>query len=238
MRNLYRSLVVVIALFAVMSSVTGMLLNHTTELRLDKQYLTWEWLSAHYDVKRAQADAVYLLDQKVISQFGRQVFIDTKPVTQSEQLILGGVALDDLIVVATGDALLLFSFDGDFIERMSASDAIPSDIQNIGLFHGDPVIQTRGSLWRSDFMLDQWEQVSLQGVGWSAPQPMPESLGVLLAEYFQEQNQGITLEQFLLDIHNGHILGQNGIWIFDLLGILLVILLCSGLWRWTQGVRA
>ena len=232
MRSLHRTMGAVVALFVLMLAITGVALNHTTDLKLDKQYVTWDWLLQHYGIANVQPDVVYLLDQNVITQFGSQVFVDAKPVTHSERPLLGGVVLDDLIVLATDDALLLFNPEGEFIERMGAAANVPPMIQNIGLFHGDPVIQTRDGLWRSDFILDQWERVSLQGVGWSLPQSMPESIEAELAEYFH--GKGVTVEQLLLDIHNGRILGQFGVWLLDILGILLLVLSFTGLWIWAR----
>lgn len=235
MRSLHRSLGAVVALFVLFLAVTGVLLNHTSDLKLDKQYLTWPWLLQHYGVTTLQPDAVYLLDQKVISQFGTQVFVDANPVTHVQRPILGGVVLDELIVLATDDSLLLLSPEGEFIERLGATTGVPPMIQNIGLFHGDPVIQTREGSWRSDFMLDQWEPISLQGVGWSVPQPMPESIEIQLEQYFH--GKGVSVEQVILDIHNGHIVGKYGVWLLDILAVLLVILSLTGIWMWARRLR-
>ena len=75
MRSLHRSMGAIVALFVLMLAITGVLLNHTSDFKLDKQYLTWEWLLAHYGINNIEADAVYLLDTKVISQFDQQVFL-------------------------------------------------------------------------------------------------------------------------------------------------------------------
>jgi len=225
----------VVALFVLMLAITGVFLNHSSEWKLDKQYVTWDWLLQHYGIANVQPDVVYLLDQNVISQFGSQIFVNTNPVTHSERLVLGGIVLDDLIVLATDDALLLLNLEGEFIERMGAAANVPPMIQNIGLFHGEPVIQTLDGLWRSDFLLDQWERVSLQGVGWSLLQSMPDSMEAELAEYFH--GKGVTVEQLLLDVHNGRILGQYGVWLLDILGILLLVLSLTGLWIWARRVH-
>ncbi|MDH5358087.1 MAG: PepSY domain-containing protein [Gammaproteobacteria bacterium] len=232
MRSLYHSLGIIVALFTLLLATTGSLLNHTTEFELDKRYLTWDWILKYYNMDNVQADAVYLLDQNVVSQFGSQVFIDATPVTQAHRPLLGGIVLDDLIVLATDDALLLFSPEGEFIERMGASAGVPPAIQNIGLFHGEPVIQSHSGMWRSDFLLESWEQISLQGVGWSVPQPMPDSVEKQLAEYFH--GKGISIERFILDLHNGHIFGKYGVWLLDALALLLVALSLTGLWLWCR----
>jgi len=230
MRSLHRSMGAIVAIFVLMLATTGILLNHTSDLDLDQRFLTWDWLLSHYGINEADADAVYLLDRHTISQFGTQVFVDATPVTQSEVPILGGIIIDDLMVLATEGALLLFTPEGEFIERMGDSVGVPSMIQNIGLFHGDPVVQTRNGMWRSDFMLDQWEQLSLNGVGWSEPQAMPSSVQDELSLFFR--GKGITIERVILDVHNGRILGKYGAWFADLVGGLLVLIALTGLWLW------
>ena len=235
MRSLHRSMGALVALFVMMLAITGMLLNHTSELKLDQRYLTWNWLLEHYGVATVEADAVFLLDQKVISQFDKQVFVDAQPATQVQRPIIGGVVLDDLMIVATDDALILLSPEGEFIERMGSATGIPSQIQNIGLFHGDPVIQTRDGMWRSDFLLEQWEKISLSGISWSSPQPMPDIVETDLAEYFH--GKGITVERFILDLHNGHILDRFGVWFLDAFAVLIILLSLTGLWMWGRQLR-
>ena len=235
MRSLHRSMGVTIALFVLLLSITGILLNHSSDLKLDKHYLTWPWLLKHYGVSDVQADAVYLLDHAVVSQFGTEIFVNAKPVTHAQRPLLGGIVLDEVIVLATDDALILLNSDGEFIERMGAAAGVPPMIQNIGLFHGAPVIQTREGMWRSDFMLDKWEAISLQGVGWSLPGAMPASMQNNLVKYFH--GEGVTVEHVLLDVHNGRILGSFGVWLLDLLGVLLTLLSLTGIWMWLRRIR-
>jgi hypothetical protein len=232
MRRLHRTVGATIALFVLLLSITGILLNHSSDLKLDKYYLTWPWLLNHYGVGNVQVDAVYLLDQFVISQIGTEIFVDANPVTRIQRPLLGGVVLDEVIVLVTDDALILLNSDGDFIERMGAATGVPPMIQNIGLFHGDPVIQTREGMWRSDFMLDKWELISLQGISWSLPSPMPKSTQSDLTQYFH--GEGVTAENFLLDVHNGRIFRPIGVWLLDILGILLTFLSLTGIWMWLR----
>lgn len=235
MRRLHRTMGAGIALFVLLVSITGLLLNHSNDLKLDKYYLTWPWLLSHYGVSDVKADAVFLLNKSVISQIGNEIFVNAKPITHIQRPLLGGVVLDEVMVLATDDALILLNSDGEFIERMGATAGVPPMIQNIGLFHGALVIQTREGMWRSDFMLDKWEPISLQGTSWSLPSPMPKSTQNDLIKYFH--GEGVSVEQFLLDVHNGRILGSIGVWLLDILGILLTFLSLTGIWMWLRRPR-
>jgi hypothetical protein len=230
MRSLHRSVASVVFVFVIILSVTGILLNHTSELKLDQRYLRMPWLLEHYEINQVKPDAVFLLDGKVFSQFGDQLFVDAVPVSHIYRPLLGGVVIDEIYILATDDALILLNPDGEFVERMGAESGVPPMIQNIGLFHGDPVLQTRDGMWLSDFLLDSWELVSLEGVGWSVPEPMPDSVEKDLVTYFH--GYGVTFEQVVLDIHNGRIIKKFGVWVLDAVGVLMILLSLSGLWLW------
>ena len=79
-------------------------------------------------------------------------------------------------------------------------------------------------------MLDQWEQISLDGVGWSEPQVMPDLLQQEIDDYFH--GDGIPVERVILDIHNGHILGKLGTWLLDVIAIIFIFMSLSGLVLW------
>lgn len=230
LRSLHRGLGATAALFVIILALTGIGLNHTTALKLDQRYLTWNWLLAHYGMDKIEADAIYLAGRETVSQFDRQVFINAKPVATDESHLVGAIRLDDLMVLAFEDGLTLISPEGELIERMGTATGIPPLVQNIGLYHGEPVLQTEVGMWRSDFMLDQWEKISLQGVSWSQAETMSQSLEEELARYFH--GEGVTVERFILDVHNGHIIGGFGPWLLDLVSLLMTFLALTGLWLW------
>lgn len=225
----------IVATLMLLHVTSGLLLNHAASLRLDQRFISGDWLMTHYGIGEVEPDAVYLLDNKIISQFDAQLFIDASPVTHIDRPVLGGITLDDLIVLATDQALILLTREGEFIERMGAEAGVPAPVQNIGLYHGEPVIQARSGMWRSNFMLDVWEPMSLQGVSWSKPHPMPDSVAVQLKTFFY--GKGVSVEQLLIDIHNGRILGGIGVWLVDIISILLLVLSFTGLWMWGKRLK-
>jgi hypothetical protein len=232
LRKFHRILGAFLAIFLILFAVTGILLNHSADFKLNQQYVNWPWLMQVYGIGEIRADNSYLIDNKVISQLGDQLFVDDRPTTYTDSALLGGIALDDVIVLANRQGLILLSRDGAFLEKLGAESNIPTDIQNIGEFHGEPVLQTRQGMFRSDYMLDKWDAVSLQGVAWSENYPIPTYLENDLKRYFF--GKGVSAEQIIIDIHNGHILGTAGKWLWDLIAILLVVLSLSGLWLWLR----
>lgn len=225
----------VLALLLLSHVLTGIAANHASLFKLEQRYISWSWLMSHYGIGEAEPDAVFLVDNKILSQFDSQLFVDDKPVTHIHRPLVGGIKLEDLMVLATDNALILLTRDGEFVERMGAEAGVPAPIQNIGVYHGEPVVQARNGMWRSNFMLDKWEPISLQGVSWSKPHPLPDTIATDLKQFFY--GQGVSVEQLLIDIHNGRILGGFGIWLIDILGILLIILSFTELWMWGRRLK-
>jgi hypothetical protein len=219
-----------LACLILLQSGVGLMLNHSKGLDLEQRYISSNWLMSHYGIGSAEADVSFLVDNKIISQFDTQLFVDAEPITHVDRPLVGAIMLDALMVLATDQALILLSPEGEYVETMGAEAGVPAPIQNIGTYHGEPVLQARNGMWRSNFMLDIWEPMSLQGVSWSRPHPMPDSVAEELKTFFY--GKGVTVEQLLIDIHNGRILGTAGIWLIDILGILLVVLSFTGLWMW------
>jgi hypothetical protein len=224
-----------LAFLIVCQILAGLLLNHSKQLHLDQHHLSWDGLRSFYGISEKTPDAVFLIDNKIISQFGSQLFVDATPVTTVQRPLKGAIMLDEVIVLATDQALILLSLQGEFLDRLHAESGIPAPIQNIGLYHGEPVIQARNGMWRSDFLLDSWEPVSLLGVSWSKSYPMPEQLARELESYFY--GKGIPVRQLLTDFRSGQLLGPVGIWLNDVLAVLLLLLFFTGFWVWGRKLK-
>ncbi len=228
----HRLLGAAVALFLIVLSGTGILLNHSEGLGLHKRFVSNEWVLSRYQLNELPAGHVYQTNKSVISQYGDQLFIDAKVVAKAPDILIGAVALGEVLVLAFEERVLLLTLEGDVIEWLYAGSGIPQHIQNIGQYHGDPVLQTNDGMWRSDFMLDKWEQISLPGVRWSATGSMPPQFLAGIAQH--ARGNGVNAEQVILDIHNGRILGALGPWLLDLVALLLMGLALSGLWLWVQ----
>ena len=228
----HRRLGMLTALLLIMLSVTGILLNHTHDLQLDKRYLQWPWLLAHYNIEQIKADKVYRFDQQIVSQFAQQIFIEDQFVVQNTEMMVGAMSLGDINIIAFPNSLYLFSQQGELIEKMDQSVGVPPQIQNIGSYHGLPVLQTRYGMWRGDEVLEQWEAITVQGVSWSQAAILPKRLTQRLTQYFY--GQGVSIEQLVLDLHNGNILADLGRWLLDAVAIFIIIIALSGMIIWSR----
>lgn len=230
MRKLHRSLGGFVFLFLIVFSVSGLLLNHTEQLQLDKCFIKSSWLLKHYQIDYAEADHVFTARDIVISQFGELIFIDTEPVATLYQPLRGVVSIDEMLLLATEQGITLLTLSGELIESMGAELGIPETIQSIGLSQGQVIVKTAKGVWQSNSALQDWQIIISNDIKWSAEAVMPQAIQLKLADYFQ--GKGISLEKIILDIHNGHIIKNLGVWLSDIAAILIIFLSITGLVLW------
>ena len=123
--------------------------------------------------------------------------------------------------------MILFDTGGQYIGALGAAELIPAEIQNIGLHHGLPILQTRTGMWQGNSILDDWQLISLDGVSWSESVPIPDSTLDQLRQQFEAY--GITLGTLLTDLHSGRFFGEQGRWLIDALILLIVVLALRGM---------
>ncbi|MCX4190547.1 peptidase [Methylophaga sp. OBS3] len=226
-RLLVRLLQVLIAIAVLFWLGSAILLNHEKTLGLDKMKVSSTWLKKHYQIGELQSDQAFILEGHVIVAVEQQLYINAKPLMSLPRPLIGAVALEHILALATDDALILISKDGEYIDTLGAAAGIPPEIQNIGVHYNEPVLQTRNGMWRGNFLLDRWELMSLQGVSWSQPETMPAASRKAME--VQLYGDGVSVGQILRDMHNGDLLGYLGPWLLDIWLIVLLVLALRGI---------
>ena len=232
LRGLHRIIGALVALFVIVLSVTGIMLNHSQSLGLDKRNVSNPWVLSQYQLSNIQFDSAYPVGRKLVSQFGKYLFVNTQQVGESNLPLMGAMRTDAMLVLAFRDRILLLTSAGEQIEWLGAAAGVPAGIQKLGEYHGEPVLQTAAGMWRSDDLLDQWEKLELQGVRWINKAQMNAASQAKIKQQFR--GASVPAEQLVLDVHNGRILGGMGGVLLDLVAIMLLLLAFSGLWMWVK----
>lgn len=222
------------ALFVVMLAITGMMLNHTEALKLDSRHVEASALLDWYGIKPASAPHSYSANNHWISELDRQLYFDGNPLDSEASILLGAIALEEILIAALSNQLLLLTPDGEIIEQMGAVHGIPDGIQQIGISNeGMVVLNTDSGLYKSDAELLEWESFSTeQAIDWAQPQtPSAKLLDTLLTTH---RGHGLTLERIILDTHSGRILGGWGVYLMDVVAIMFIFLAAAGIWIWAK----
>jgi len=221
------------ALFVVLLALTGMLLNHTDDLGLDTRYIRSAFLLDWYGVRAPKAMPSYKAGSIAVTEVGARIYWNTKTVPQASAPLLGAVAAHDLVIVGTREQLLLFTPDGELVERMDPATGTPADIRSLGLTAaGDLAVKTGHGSYVTDDNLLNWHAAEDTSIRWAAPTAPAAALRAALQETYR--GTGLTLERVLLDIHTGRILGETGVFLVDAAALLFLVLAISGLWLWAR----
>ncbi|HHH35839.1 MAG TPA: hypothetical protein ENK48_03305 [Gammaproteobacteria bacterium] len=232
----HRYLGLAAALFVVVLSVTGLLLNHAQRLALDKRYVQAGPILDWYGIRAPAVDVAFHAGGHWVSRLGERIYLDERLLLEDAGPLVGFVALRDFMVVAVEGKLLLLAPDGALVERLGGAEGVPAGMKAMGVdaegrlvaraSHGDYVVD-------EDFL--RWRDLGRVRARWSRPQTLPAPLYQRLAALYRSTD--VTLERLLLDLHSGRLLGSRGPWLMDGAALLLLGLATTGVWHWARRRR-
>lgn len=236
-RRLHRSIGVFAAIFVLFMVLSGIVINHSNALGLDRQQVSQPLLLDWYGLGGPQTIRSFKTGNDWLSFAGSQLFLNDKYVATIPTGI-GAVSNGKLLVAAGSDELLLLDLDGTLIERLPWDPVSTAPIESVGLGENDSVIvKSAGQLWLADADFLNWNRMgeTLTTPQWSVSAPAPESLQQEIAHAYR--GDGLNLERVLLDLHSGRIFGPVGIFVYDLLALCLGFLSISGFVLWFRSRR-
>jgi hypothetical protein len=215
----------------VLLAVTGILLNHSSQLGLDHRFVDWPWLSEAYGDHSQDLPAFQLGAQWLSRATNGRIYLDAQAVAPCEGKLVGAVAAGELLYAGCAGELLLITGDGALVESVSASTGLPTPLQAIGLIGTQLVLQSGGTWWLADLDLMEFASRAPAGgavISQLVPDRLPENIRVQIPA----PDQWLSWERLLLDLHSGRILGRPGVLWIDIVGALLATLATSGVAMW------
>lgn len=229
LRFWHRQLGVTVAVFAILLSVTGVLLNHAVALRLNDIEIEMDWLLSWYGIHGVSEEVVsFRVGENWVSSANGWTFLDTKPLARSDSQIVGAARSASLLMIVSPRDIQLFTPEGALVERFFPAE-INADISAVGIAEGAPVVQAGAHLFQADESAAVW--TSFEGpVSWSEQVSVPDD--VLVAINHHLRGDGLPLYRILLDVHSGRFFTNAGPYIMDAAALLLLVLSVTGLWIW------
>lgn len=216
------------AIILLMLAVTGIVLNHTEDLKLDSQMiqsntvLDWYGINSPTDLKSFSAG------QHWLTLVNQQIYFDHSLLLKQQSQLLGAVETDDFIAAALSNSLLMLSLEGELIEQSPFKT-----IDRIGIdYQRQVVIQSGNELTASNDGLLSWHAYNNEQIKWSTPSLPPKSIAKSIQNSFR--TSVLPMERVLLDIHSGRFFGFAGVILVDISGVLLIVLALSGCSIWLK----
>lgn len=234
----HRYVGVVAAVFVMLLSSSGILLNHTEELALDHRFVQARWLLNWYGIQAPESGSSTKTPQGRLTLLGTKLYLNTHLLEGDYEQIYGAVATDGLLVVAVDYDLLLLTAQGEYVERLSKGDGAPGEIDRVGLdAAGRLIVGTKTGPYHADGQLLDWQPWSggSDSVNWSTSHRIAGSeLSEIQLDYL---HRILPWERVMLDLHSGRLLGSFGPWLMDAAAVLMLFLAGSGVFIWWKRQR-
>ena len=227
--DLHRYIGLGICIFLVHLAITGIFLNHSIGLRLDKTFITWPWLLNQYNLSVPEPANIFTIGKNNFSTIDGEVFFNDKPIFLAEEDLLGVSQNQDTFILASSSIITVISKEGYIINK---ENVLPFTVKNIGINENEVVINdSEDKIWSSESINGVWELTENRTVQWSMEGSITPINQEKIRKYFV--GDGVSLEQVILDFHSGAIFQKAGKLFFDIISILLIILSFTGIWLWT-----
>lgn len=223
----HRRIGLVCAIFVLVLSVTGLLLNHTTSLKLDSIKLRSPILTSLYNLPSATPASFRAGEQWVSHNGIDTLYLGQENIEQCEPPLKGAITQRNLLQILCGNELLLLTTEGDLLEKISPVLGLPDGSQALALSDGQLIIKTANGALSADIDTLQFKSTTASPAWVKAETPPAE-----LKNFLTEQSPAMDLEQILLDLHSGRLFGGIGVFVMDLAAILLIVLSITGVIAW------
>tara|TARA_B110000238_G_C15934698_1_gene356311 strand:- start:7 stop:747 length:741 start_codon:yes stop_codon:yes gene_type:complete len=217
-----------VSLLLIHLSITGIFLNHTDDLRLDKTYISSAWILNLYGLNVPKPSKIFTIEDDNFSQFDAEVFLNNKPIFLFDSELIGVIKDHENFIIAAQDELFIVNQSGELIDNQKI---LSFTIKSIGKYKEKIVIKDEQlNKWVGKSISDKWTPIFKDNIDWSEPGIMTPLNKKDIKQYFV--GNGISLEQIILDFHSGAIFKKEGKLFFDLVSLLLIFLSVTGIWVW------
>jgi hypothetical protein len=219
------------AILVLILSITGLLLN-STDLELDQRFISNSWLLKQYSLGEFPVQS-YAASDTIVSKSGRYLYLNNEAVSEMNESLVGSIALQQDILIALPNSLLLISKEGEVIDQLFDYSGLPERpqalmVDTLGLV----LLKGQNAVWQSDSNLSAWQQISRKNISWPDAIETPSVLSKEIQRHARTHE--ISLERMLLDLHSGRLFGKIGETLMSLSAVALIFLALSGVYVWSR----
>jgi hypothetical protein len=229
----HKRLGIFISLPLVFLAITGLLLNHSKLLKLDKIYLTNSFILDQYGMQPKAAPTAIKNQDHWITFLDGTLYLDSKRIAEDTTKPTGFGKLGGNFVVTTDNSILLIATDSLAIIEKLGSESLPK-----GKILASAVSDKRLRLdtTEGEFSFDSaiesfTSDLRTQIAKPSFLAPPQELFQSILLDW---RGHGVSLWRVILDTHSGAIFGSIGSAVADISAICILLLVISSFYNWKR----
>lgn len=228
----HRYIGISVSVLVIVLSITGLLLNFSDSLKLNRSYAGASWLLKHYNIGDFPVVSFKSQDT-VISQASHYIYLDGRYALNLSESLVGVINLSSDLLIATQSSLILIDKDGQIIDEIGSYSGLPESPLGISVTEqGHPVIRGVNTYWKGSNELSAWQPLEGPHPQWVAPTETPNNLNTLIQQHARSHE--IHYERVILDLHSGRLLGNWGQNIMSLAAIMVIVLAVTGIFIWLR----
>lgn len=220
------------ALFVLFVAITGVLLNHVDDWRLNERRLGLATLATWYGVVAPPVQGPYSVAGRSVALLPPRLYIGEQTVVGDYRQLHGVAELDGLALAAVDGGVLLIDPNDGAADRLP----LPAPGARIDRLIRSPsqtlrVATSDGELFELTESLDAWRVLPVsEGVALGAPE-LASGSDAFRDRYLADS---LNWERVLADLHSGRALGASGTLVMDLAAVAMVFLATTGVLLWTR----
>ncbi len=232
-RRIHLFLAYTVAFGLLFITITGLLLNHTQFFNLANTSVNNQYILTWYGIEPTKPSQAYKVEDNWIVNTSEGLYWnhDLLPFEFSNKQINKVFNHSGFIYLVSSNQLYLLTTDGDWVDQIKLPSKI--NIENtiwitsenapfIGLISN----KTKWAL--SQELIFEVSQTSDQYSKKSSIKPFSQNSREL-QEWSLKKPSNLKWEKVILELHNGYFFGDVGPWILDLLGLLIIMMIITGL---------
>lgn len=211
-----------VLLWALTWAVTGLLIEASPALGLDKKTISAHWLTARYGINAPTAIKQWQVDGYHVNEWDQGITLNGEWLTQLNDEPIAGVArYDGMLLIAQAKHITLLTPQAELIDTvMPPVDAISQIATNeasVFIQSATQTLSSSGDLlnWQPNKPAENWS-IAAANITANTPKALHD----------------ISYERVILDIHSGTLFGPIGRWLSRLAAVVMILLGLTGFYTW------
>ncbi len=206
--------------------LTGLILNHSAELRLDQKTLRSSWLTSFYLELPAPGEGFsYQAGSRTVSQWGDHLFLDQQMLPYSGELV-GSIPLGPSLLIATSEHLYLLDAQSQLLDSVGEAALPAFPLQGLST-EPIPTLFAEGEAYQVTADLLDFPVSNDPPSNFPQSIPLADSLSSELQATLIAQAE-VSYYRVWLDLHKFSFLGSFGKWVLTFSTVGLIILAITG----------